>query len=91
MVNDETLCSIRNLADYVIENKIEGLFDSALTVRKWLDIDSVAFGTCPKCKKESMEIHGEGITADDRHYPMENCLYCGFIPKDFSEYSGSVK
>ena len=91
MVDDTTLCSIRNLTDYVIENKIENLLDDALVVRKWQDKDSVAFGTCPKCRKESMEIHGEGITSDDKHYPMENCLYCGFIPVDFKEYSGSVK
>jgi hypothetical protein len=76
MVNDETLCSIRCLADSVIDNKIEDLFDEALKIRKWLDIDSVAFGTCPRCKKESMEISGEGITSDGKHYPMEECLYC---------------
>lgn len=89
MVDDTTLCSIRSLADYVIENKITHLFDDALVVRKWLDADIVAFGTCPRCKKESMEIHGEGITGDCKHYPMENCLNCGFVSKDFTEYSGS--
>jgi hypothetical protein len=91
MVNDETLCSIRSLVDYVIHKKIEDLFDDAMKVKKWLDIDSAAFGTCPRCKKESMEISGEGITSDNRHYPMEECLFCGFIPVDFTEYSGSVK
>jgi hypothetical protein len=55
MVNDETLCSMRNLTDYVIDNKIENLFDDALKVRKWQDADSVAFGICPRCNKESME------------------------------------
>jgi hypothetical protein len=89
MVEDTTLCSIRQLTDYVIEEKIDSLFDDAITVRKWLDIDSVLFGTCPRCRKESMEIYGEGITSDGRHYPMEKCLFCGFVPVDFSEYSGT--
>jgi hypothetical protein len=91
MVDNDTLCSMRQLADYVIENKIEVLFVDAITVRKWLDIESVEFGTCPRCKKESMEISGEGITSDGKHYPMEQCLYCGFIPVDFSEYSGTAR
>ena len=90
MVNDEKLCSIRQIADFIIKNKIDTLFDDALTVRKWLDIDCIAFGKCPECGKEAVEIHGEGITSDNRHYPMENCLYCRFTPVDFKKYSGTA-
>ena len=89
MVNDETLVSIRALVHYIIENKKDVFFDDAMKILRWLDEAQAAYGTCPRCKKESMQIHGEGILSDGRHYPIEECLYCGFIPTDFTEYSGT--
>ena len=38
MVNDTTLCSIRCLTDYVIDRKIETLFDEALTVDSEIEL-----------------------------------------------------
>jgi hypothetical protein len=40
---------------------------------------------CPQCGKRTLEIHGEGITSDNRHYPLEQCnncdgQYCEFCP-----------
>ena len=37
---------------------------------------------CPKCKEFSLEIHGEGITSDNRHYPLEQCSNCDYVPID---------
>ena len=89
MVNDETLVSIRALVHYIIENKKEVFFEDAMKILRWLDEGQAAYGTCPRCRKESMQIDGEGIHSDNRHYPIEQCLYCGFIPTDFTEYSGT--
>ncbi len=46
---------------------------------------------CPRCWNKSLEIHGEGITSSGEHYPMENCIVCGFSPSSFEEYSGTVR
>ena len=40
---------------------------------------------CPKCKKMTLEIHGEEITSDGHHYPLEDCINCGFSPIDFND------
>ena len=31
---------------------------------------------CPKCGKKTLEIHGEGITSEGEHYPLEQCTNC---------------
>ena len=40
---------------------------------------------CPKCGNKSLELHGEGITSFDEHYPMEICNKCGYSPASFDQ------
>lgn len=104
MVEDTTLCSIRQLVDYLHDEeerhysecdeseRKNHIYNDVLTVKKWLDSESdIPVEICPKCGKKALEVHGEGITSNGRHYPIEDCTNCGFAPADFSEYSGTVR
>jgi hypothetical protein len=98
MVDDSTLCSIRIIIDYMYrdeeksyeesdkEGKARHIFRDILNVREWLDnITGYRIESCPKCGALAYEIHGEGITSDDRHYPLENCTACGYARKSFDD------
>jgi len=89
MVSDEILCSIRSLAEYIEateaihfeessdEEQKTHVYLDAVTVRKWLDSESDPLKIeCPQCKEKTLEIHGEGITSEEKHYPMEQCKNC---------------
>ena len=93
MVDDATLCSIREMVEYLehdeerhyLECDEKGqrchIYNDVLTVKKWLEsITDIPVETCPICGKKALEIHGEGITSDGRHYPLENCTNCDYSP-----------
>lgn len=82
MVDDTTLCSIRNLVQFIeAQEHGEPICKDAKIVREWLGPDSdLPTKECPNCHKMTMEIHGEGILSDGRHNPMENCSDCGYAP-----------
>jgi hypothetical protein len=98
MVDDTTLCSIRNLVEYLHDDeerhhsecdekgRKNHIYNDVLIVKEWLDgIPDIPTKICPVCKQRTLEIHGEGITSDGRHYPMENCTNCGYAPKSSRE------
>ena len=89
MVSDETLSSIRNLVEYLYhdeekhseecEKQGPHIFQDVKKVKEWLDGESdLPTIECPRCKENTLEIHGEGITSDDRHYPLEQCKNCDY-------------
>ena len=80
MVDDTTLCSIRDLVHFIEAREHgEPICEDSKIVREWLGPDSdLPTKECPNCHKMTMEIHGEGITSDGRHYPMENCSECNY-------------
>lgn len=96
MVDNDTLCSIRNMVEYLEhdeekhysecdeEERKNHIYNDVLKVKEWLDGESdLPAKICPNCKKKTLEIHGEGITSENRHYPLENCTNCGYSPTDF--------
>jgi hypothetical protein len=96
MVDDTTLGSIRNMVDYLVNTeethyqecdepeRSNHIYKDALRVAKWLNMESdLPTKECPACHKLTLEIHGEGITSDGKHYPMENCSDCGYTPSEF--------
>jgi hypothetical protein len=82
-MNDETLCAVRNLVQFIeVREHGEPICEDAKVVRDWLGPDSdLPTKECPKCHKMTLEIHGEGILSNGRHYPMEDCNDCSYTPE----------
>ena len=91
MVKHETLCSIRNLVNYLYNTEEKHyaecndkgkkchIFRDVLSVIEWLDSNpDLPRVKCPRCGNMTLVIYGEGITSDNRHYPVEHCNTCDY-------------
>jgi hypothetical protein len=103
MVDDQTLCSIRAIIDYLYddeersyeeadeEGKNGHIFTYVRNLREWLDqITGYRIERCPKCNALSYEIHGEGELSDGRHYPLDGCTACGYSWNSTQEQGGDM-
>ena len=103
MVDDSTLCSIRNIIDYMYdnekwdyetcekENQDNHIFTHVKNVKGWLnDITGYIVERCPKCRALTYEIHGEGELSDGRHYPLDGCTACGYSWNSAQEQGGDM-
>lgn len=66
------------------EGRKNHIYVDVLRVKNWvLGVEpnpDVVLEVCPECWQLTLEIHGEGITSDNRHYPLEQCTNCDTCP-----------
>lgn len=103
MVDDQTLCSIRAIIDYLYDDEERSyeeadekgknghIFTYVRNLREWLDqITGYRIERCPKCNALSYEIHGEGELSDGRHYPLDGCTACGYSWNYAQKHGGDM-